>query len=102
MKRINLIISVTLAVVIASMLYTKYSKPKYEILAEVTVHQGDTLWDITSEQIENYGSTKPLNEVIWDTCRYNNLKSGGKIASGMKIVVPLTTVETERQYRKER
>ena len=102
MKKLNLVTLVILAATVASMFYTKYSQPKYEILAEVTVHQGDTLWDIASEQINHYGSIKPLNEVIWDTCQYNNLKSGGKITSGMKIVVPLTTVETERQDRKER
>lgn len=95
-----IVVGTVLAVLlICIMVIIKKPRQTYYTTENITIKNGDTLWNIASE-IE---TTEPLQQVIWDIKNINNLD--GHIKAGQVLTIPiyvdnLGKVTTKISYEK--
>lgn len=86
MKKSYLIIGLMVAGCFVSVFYA-HAEMKSTVSVPVTVHAKDTMWAICEREASIAGDTRDLREIIFETNAYNNIKDGGTIQPGQKIMV---------------
>ena len=66
--------------------------PEFKYYKEVTVHAGDTMWDIACENI-SYEHYKDVNAYISEVCSINHLAQDSTILAGESLIVPYYSTE---------
>jgi cytochrome b len=61
--------------------------PEFKYYKEITVHAGDTMWDIANEHI-SYDHYKNVDAYISEVCSINNLSDGDDILAGESLIIP--------------
>ena len=62
-------------------------KPQFKYYTAVTVHSGDTLWSIASENYPE-GHYDSLNSYIGEICKINQISEAESINAGECIILP--------------
>ncbi len=65
---------------------------EYKYYRQITVHSGDTLWDIASANIPD-GHYKDIDSFMSEISSINNLREDGKINAGESIILPYYSTE---------
>ena len=86
MKKLALAVMLILLGTILSGFYAIQER-KQTVDVVVTVHAKDTLWGICEREAALVGDKRDTREVIYETCVANDIKDGGAIQPGQKIMV---------------
>lgn len=66
---------------------TSIDNLNFKYYTNITVEQGETLWEISDRYID-YAQYRDKEEYITEVCRINHLNTDGSIRSGQKLLVP--------------
>ncbi len=66
-------------------------RPEYKYYKVLTVHSGDTIWDIAAENV-TYEHYDRINDYVTEICEINNIL-GEKVNAGEDIVIPYFSTE---------
>ncbi len=61
--------------------------PEYKYYKTVTIHSGDTLWNLASEEYSS-DHYKNLESYISEICSINSIDSDTKLYSGETLIIP--------------
>ena len=84
MKHIMIMLSICFAMVIGYQQTTPAMES--QTIQEVTVQEGDTLWDIAARST---GSSVDIREVVFEVKELNNISNSGALTPGTKLKVPV-------------
>ena len=67
-------------------------EPEFKYYKSVTVHSGDTIWDIAQEYYseDNYSS---FNSYLYEIISLNRLDSEGTLKAGENVIIPYYSKE---------
>lgn len=66
--------------------------PEFKYYKEITVHAGDTMWDIACENI-SYDHYKDVAAYINEVCSINHLAQDSTLLAGESLIIPYYSTE---------
>lgn len=89
-KFVRMVLILIGIIIISTIIFSSKSYSKGEAKEKtIFVSNGDTLWDIASQEQEtnNYYSDKDIRDIVYDIRKLNNLANSETLKIGQKLVI---------------